>query len=104
MALITNEAPVQAPAQQPTQSGRGFKKSDRLINFNIPTTNEDGTQGHLQLSVGGLHEDNPAHQKLIAWLDKDPTNNLPKMLHAMADVCTYVDLTKPKERTFDFMD
>jgi len=101
MALLQGEQAVQNNAG--SSNSRGFKKSDRLINFNIPTTNEDGSQGHIQLAVGGLHEDNPAHQKLIAWLDKNP-DNLSKMLHAMADSCTYVDLTKPKERSFDFMD
>jgi hypothetical protein len=107
MALLQGEQAVQnnAPAQigGGSSNSRGFKKSDRLINFNIPTTNEDGSQGHMQLAVGGLHLDNPAHQKLIAWLDKNP-DNLYKMLHAMADSCTYVDLTKPKERSFGFMD
>lgn len=109
MAVIQNAAsdnvsPFSGQQQQTGGNGRrNFQKSDRLININIPTVNEDGSEGSIRLSLGGLKLSDPNEAKLIEWLDADPEQNLPVLFAEMAKVSTYVDATKKKERGFAFM-
>lgn len=107
-AIIGNQAETNvspfARQQQNNGGGRGnFQKSDRLLNLNIPTVNEDGSQGYTKLCVGGFRMDDPMHATLIEWIDKNPEKNIPILLAEMAKVSTWVDVTKKKERGFGFI-
>lgn len=109
MAVIQNSAPdnvspFSGQQQQTGGNGRGnFQKSERLLNINIPTVNEDGSQGYIKLCVGGFKLSDPNLAKLIEWVDGNPEENLPILFAEMAKVSTWVDVTKKKERGFAFM-
>jgi hypothetical protein len=80
----------------------GFKKSDRLININIPYVDDNGQDRYFQLALGGLHVEKADQCDLIEWLDEKPSR-LKDLLIAAAEVSTYVNPGKPKGKTFAFM-
>jgi hypothetical protein len=100
MAKFLTSADQNAPADNTTRGG--FKKSDRLININIPYVDDNGQERYFQLALGGLHVEKADQADLISWLDDDPTR-LKDLLIAAAEVSTYVNPGKPKGKTFAFM-
>lgn len=85
--LINSEVPA-------NNSTKETWRADRFLNISVPT--KDG--GQKQIGGLALKLSDANHKVLIEWLDKDPENNLRKLVNKM--LFTYND-ANPKSAEFD---
>lgn len=70
---------------------REFEKAKGFLNFSLPLTRNDGSEGLFHFQTGiPLRESKPEEMELLAWLKKDP-GNVQKLLAKL--VPRFVEVT-----------